>query len=102
MQGGRRMRNVVLFTLGLVLSGCGGPGDGPVSVGASRGALTPREQRGRDIWFQSTFGGERFFSLILPGPPFGLALGLDAVLTSPRDSRFDTYGVLNDPGCVPG
>lgn len=31
--------------------------------------LTSAERHGRDIWFQSTFGGEKFFSFILPSPP---------------------------------
>ncbi len=57
---------------------------------------------GRDVWFKSTFGGEYFFSIILPNPPFSLRLGFDQMLTTPRDSRFDEYGVINDPDCTPG
>lgn len=57
---------------------------------------------GRDVWFKSTFGGERFFSLILPNPPFSLQIGFDQMLTWPRDSRFDEYGVINDPDCTAG
>lgn len=57
---------------------------------------------GRDIWFNSTFGGERFFSLILPNPPFSLPLGFDQLLTWPRDTRFHEFGVINDPDCTPG
>ncbi|HET7061269.1 MAG TPA: cytochrome C [Nitrosospira sp.] len=59
-------------------------------------------EEGHDIWFKSTFGGERFFSLILPNPPFNLPLGFDQMLTSPRDSRFNEYGVINDPDCTAG
>jgi hypothetical protein len=33
-----------------------------VGLEQQRKALTPQEKRGRDIWFKSTFGGERFFS----------------------------------------
>ncbi len=68
---------------------------------ASRG-LTPAERHGRDIWFKSTFGGEKFFSLILPGAPFNLRLGFDELLTSSRDTRFQEYGVINDPDCRSG
>lgn len=64
--------------------------------------LSPAERHGRDIWFKSTFGGEKFFSLILPNPPFNLPLGFDQLITSDRDTRFQTYGVLNDPDCQPG
>ena len=65
-------------------------------------ALTPELQHGKDVWFKSTFGGEKFFSQILPAPPFDLALGIDAALVSPRDTRFTQYGLLNDPDCTPG
>jgi hypothetical protein len=64
--------------------------------------LTAQEQHGKDVWFKSTFGGERFFSEILPSPPFNLQLGLDVALTSPRDTRFTTYGLINDPDCTQG
>ena len=64
--------------------------------------LSSAERHGRDIWFQSTFGGEKFFSLILPGSPFNLVIGFDKMLTSNRDTRFQEYGVLNDPDCRPG
>ena len=35
-------------------------------------------------------------------PPFNLQLGLDAALTSTRDTRFNQYGLINDPDCVQG
>ena len=59
-------------------------------------------QHGKDVWFKSTFGGEKFFSQILPAPPFNLSLGLDAALTSPRDTRFTNWGLINDPDCTQG
>ncbi len=62
----------------------------------------PAWKRGRDIWFEATFGGEKFFSLIVAGPPFNLPLGFDEVLTSDRNTRFTTWGVLNDPDCKQG
>jgi len=65
-------------------------------------ALTAQTQHGKDVWFKSTFGGEKFFSIILPGPPFNLKLGLDAALTSSRDTRFTDWGLINDPDCVQG
>ncbi|WP_052808386.1 hypothetical protein [Methyloterricola oryzae] len=64
--------------------------------------LTPAERHGRDVWFKSTFGGEKFFSLILPKAPFNLPLGFDELLASNRDTRFQRYGVINDPGCRTG
>lgn len=48
--------------------------------GTTANALTPQQQHGRDIWFNSAFGGEQFFSLILPQPPFSLSLGIPQAL----------------------
>src|SRR3954465_13594308 len=73
-----------------------------ISAGACFANNQDDVAEGRDIWFKSTFGGERFFSLILPSPPFNLRLSGDQMLTSPRDTRFDQFGVINDPGCTPG
>lgn len=65
-------------------------------------ALTPPQQRGREVWLKRTFGGEKFFSLILPNPPFQLAIGLDVALTTPRAERFTRWGLINDPDCTDG
>jgi mono/diheme cytochrome c family protein len=65
-------------------------------------ALSPTLKHGRDTWFNATFGGEKFFTNILPAPPFNLKLGLDLALTSPRATRFNDWGLINDPGCVQG
>ena len=73
-----------------------------VDTGRVEQSLTPALQKGKDTWFKSTFGGEKFFSLILPNAPFNLSLGLDAALTSDRNTRFDTWGLINDPDCVQG
>ena len=40
-----------------------------VSAGACFAENNQDVAEGRDIWFKSTFGGERFFSLVLPNPP---------------------------------
>jgi cytochrome c5 len=96
------MRNGKLLGLALMLAlpACGGQiVDDEATASA---ALTPQVQHGREVWFNSTFGGEKFFSLILPGPPFNLTLGLDQILVSDRNTRFDKWGVLNDPDCVQG
>jgi mono/diheme cytochrome c family protein len=69
---------------------------------AVRMQLSPQAEHGRDVWFRSTFGGEKFFSLVLPSAPFQLPIGFDAMLTSNRDARFDEYGVINDPDCTAG
>ncbi|HEX8791316.1 MAG TPA: hypothetical protein VF765_10240 [Polyangiaceae bacterium] len=59
-------------------------------------------QHGQNVWLKATFGGEIFFSLILPQPPFDLTLGIGNVLLTPRSERFTRWGVVNDPGCELG
>jgi mono/diheme cytochrome c family protein len=87
-----------------LLVGCGVEGsvDRTPSQAGGQQALTAQQLHGQSVWFNSTFGGEKFFTLILPGPPFNLPIGLGNALTSPRDTRFDNWGLINDPGCVPG
>jgi hypothetical protein len=95
-----------VMTLSLVVALLSGleeePSSGSRSFDERQNGLTEREARGRDVWFNETFGGERFFSLILPGPPFNLPLGFEAILRSDRATRFDQFGVLNDPDCEAG
>jgi mono/diheme cytochrome c family protein len=59
-------------------------------------------QHGQNVWLKATFGGEIFFSLLLPQPPFNLPLGIPNVLFTPRSQRFTQWGVINDPGCELG
>jgi hypothetical protein len=86
---------LVLFvcTMTAGAAACSGRDDAPSSqtehLDEIREPLSVVEQHGRDVWFKRTFGGEKFFSLVLPAPPFNLQLGLDAVLTSNRNRRFD-------------
>jgi mono/diheme cytochrome c family protein len=87
------------LALAALFAGCGVDAPGPAETTTSQ---LDQIQHGRDIWLTSTFGGEKFFSVILPGPPFNLTLGLDLALTSPRDSRFASFGLINDPDCAPG
>ncbi|MBV9265070.1 MAG: hypothetical protein JO061_02765 [Acidobacteriaceae bacterium] len=92
-----------VLLIAAVLSGAGGAGGrGQAASPNSPNALTAQQQHGRDVWFKSTFGGEKFFTLILPQPPFNLTLGIPQVLTWNRDTRFNEWGVINDPDCVPG
>ena len=71
-------------------------------IAEARQSLTAAAARGREVWFNETFGGERFFSLILPAPPFNLPLGFETILKADRATRFDQFGVLNDPDCEAG
>ena len=67
----------------------GAPVDaGGVETSASELGKHARIARGRDIWLTSTCGGETFFSLLLPQPPFRLELSLVDVLLTPRAQRF--------------
>jgi mono/diheme cytochrome c family protein len=83
-------------------AGCAGQTGTDNGTLATAAALTPGQQAGHDTWFKSTFGGQHFFSQILPNAPFNLTLGFDEILTSDRNTRFNTWGVVNDPDCVQG
>src|ERR1044072_8438424 len=91
------MRGITLGILALATTACAGE-----STTDTAQALSPALQHGRDVWFSETFGGEKFFSAIVQGPPFNLPIGLDVALTSPRATRFTQWGLLNDPDCVQG
>jgi hypothetical protein len=58
--------------------------------------------RGRDIWFKNTYGGEKFFFwLKTQAPPQNrIDIGFRNVLDTPRAVRHDVWGVVNDPDCV--
>ena len=85
-----------------------GAGDGAAASNdqaVSSGPAAPTAAQiadGRNTWLTATFGGEKFFSLILPSAPFNLPLGFGQVLLTPRSQRFTTWGVLNDPDCTDG
>jgi hypothetical protein len=94
-------------------AGCGAnsPSDGP--TGSSGEAITQQATtttppataaqiaHGRNLWLKATFGGEQFFSVLLP-EVLNLTVGLSQVLTTPRSQRFTTWGVVNDPDCTDG
>jgi hypothetical protein len=65
-------------------------------------ALSPAEQHGRDVWFQQTFGGEKFFFFLAnhPDPAKRIRIAFDEMVKTPRAARFATWGVINDPDCV--
>jgi mono/diheme cytochrome c family protein len=79
-------------------AGQAGSDDGTSTAAVSSADLAA----GKDTWFKSTFGGQHFFTQILPNAPFNLPIGFDAILTSDRNTRFNAFGVINDPDCVQG
>lgn len=62
----------------------------------------PAIDRGRDIWFNNTYGGEKFFTFLAnhPDPAKRIKIGFEAVLNTPRAVRHNIWGVINDPDCV--
>ena len=65
-------------------------------------ALSGDLEHGRDVWFNNTYGGEKFFVFLKnhPDPAKKIDIGFINVATWPRESRFDEWGVINDPDCV--
>jgi cytochrome c5 len=60
------------------------------------------ESIGRDVWFDNTYGGQKFFTFLQnhPDPSKRIEIGFRNVIETPRAVRFDTWGVINDPDCV--
>lgn len=59
-------------------------------------------ERGRRLWFEATYGGERFFAWLAehPDPRRRIEIGFRNVLVTPRAERFERWGTINDPDCV--
>lgn len=64
---------------------------------------------GRDVWFNSTFGGEKFFRILATGmvgerevipPDRRLNIAFEEVVSTPRSERFGVWGTINDPDCT--
>ncbi len=105
------LASAVVVAVATAMAGCtGAPGDGSEAARTEQQAVstvpqpvppTPQLAHGQALWLKATFGGETFFTVLLP-QVLGLQLGFDEVLTTPRSQRFDRWGVVNDPGCTDG
>lgn len=58
--------------------------------------------RGEKVWFENSYGGEKFFEFLAhhPEPAKRLTVGFENVVMTPRNQRFQTWGVINDPDCT--
>ena len=65
--------------------------------------LTPEQRAGREIWYKATAGNARFHTYTFQ-QRVGVLIDWGRVLrTDRRDRRFNTWGLINDPGCcTPG
>ena len=99
----------MLIAAGAGVAACGssGQGDGSGSseqaatvapVSSPSGSNAQQLAHGANVWLKATFGGEQFFTLLLP-QALGLDVGLSQVLLTPRSERFSAWGVVNDPNC---
>ncbi len=103
---------VLLFAFAMtspVLLGCVADADtdepvpqDEVSTTTAIQPLSAALQHGRDVWFNNTYGGEKFFSFLKvhPDPSKRINVGFENVALTPRAIRFDVWGVINDPDCV--
>lgn len=76
-------------------------GEGEPEASELEQGLTPL-QLGREVWFNKTYGGEKFFLFLKnhPDPTKRIDIGFVNVLETPRHQRFDVWGVINDPDCT--
>lgn len=65
--------------------------------------LTPEQRAGREIWYKATAGNARFHTYTFQQRT-GVLIDWGRVLRGDRrDRRFQTWGLINDPGCcTPG
>jgi len=87
---------------------CGSSGGGDDSTSSQQAITNPNASttqptvaqlaHGANLWLKATFGGEQFFTLVLP-QALDLTVGLNQVLLTPRSERFSAWGVVNDPNC---
>lgn len=97
---------VVTALLALVPA-CAGEGtpsdrDTPDPVTVSAQSQESRATRhGRDVWFNKTFGGEKFFTFLAahPDPAKRIRIGFAEVMNTPRAERFARWGTINNPDC---
>jgi hypothetical protein len=87
----------VAVTSMLVAGGCAAD---PAPTAVSSEELSSIE-RGENIWFESTYGGERFFAFLQahPDPSRRIDVGFRRVVETPRDRRFQVWGTINSPDC---
>ena len=61
------------------------------------------EAAGHEVWFYATGGNQRFFTYVFQQRLGGYIDWYRVLNTDERDTRFRTWGIINDPGCcVPG
>jgi mono/diheme cytochrome c family protein len=74
-----------------------------LGLSATERAASASIAHGRQIWFENTYGGERFLFFLAnhPDPARRMRIGFDEVLRTPRGTRFDVWGTINDPDCLP-
>ena len=89
---------IVIFSLCLSLVGAFG--GAPVNAKEAEPDKA-QLQRGRDNWFNKTYGGGKFFDFLEhhPDPTKRIKIGFENAILTPRNQRFQAWGTINDPDC---
>ncbi|MDP1926471.1 MAG: cytochrome c [Thiobacillus sp.] len=61
--------------------------------------LSPSARSGREIWFKATAGNARFHTYTFQQRITALIDWFGVLRGDARDTRFKTWGLINDPGC---
>ncbi|MDP2027340.1 cytochrome c [Sulfuriferula sp.] len=70
---------------------------------AAETGLSPGARAGREIWFKATAGNARFHTYTFQQRITALIDWYGVLRGDQRDTRFKTWGLINDPGCcTPG
>jgi mono/diheme cytochrome c family protein len=65
----------------------------------SEANLSPSARAGREIWFKATAGNARFHTYTFQQRITALIDWFGVLRSDARDTRFRTWGLINDPGC---
>ena len=90
---------------GVVQSSPAAPEPDPVSPYTDAGfhegeaGLSPSARSGREIWFKATAGNARFHTYTFQQRITALIDWFGVLRSDARDTRFKTWGLINDPGC---
>lgn len=88
-------------TLFAAVVGCQAFESPPDEAIGSQTAAVCAVNRGRSVWFNNTYGDQKFYAFLAsnPDPARRIDVGLANVVHTPRAERFATWGVINDPDC---
>ncbi|MEO5969960.1 MAG: hypothetical protein ABIQ95_08530 [Bdellovibrionia bacterium] len=95
-------RNLLFRTLGFtIFASIGLQVLGSPRINAETSNAKEAIEHGKKVWFENTYGGEKFFHFLANHPDASkrITVGFENVVNTPRNQRFERWGAINDPDC---